>query len=198
MDGWGESMLRAVTSCAQMAAIGWGMPRDAISQMMEWGPHLLAPTASDLTKHTQVGLPLAGWHNDLNLLTIHGRSRYPGLHAWLRDGSRVPVSIPEGCLLVQAGQQMEHLTAGAVQAGMHEVVVTAEAVGRASRAVAAGRPGWRISSTLFAHVASSRTLAPLPPFARAAAAAAYPPTQAGEQVMGVLRQIKLFTPHAQA
>eukprot|EP00962_Isochrysis_galbana_P050740 scaffold22084_cov117-Isochrysis_galbana.AAC.4 len=38
-----------------MAAIGWGMPRDAISQMMEWGPHLLAPTASDLTKHTQVG-----------------------------------------------------------------------------------------------------------------------------------------------
>eukprot|EP00962_Isochrysis_galbana_P050741 scaffold22084_cov117-Isochrysis_galbana.AAC.5 len=84
------------------------------------------------------------------------------------------------------------------QAGMHEVVVTAEAVGRASRAVAAGRPGWRISSTLFAHVASSRTLAPLPPFARAAAAAAYPPTQAGEQVMGVLRQIKLFTPHAQA
>jgi hypothetical protein len=58
---------------------------------------------------------LAGWHNDLNLLTIHGSSRYPGLHAWLRDGTRVAVKIPKGGLLVQAGQQMEHLTAGAVQ-----------------------------------------------------------------------------------
>jgi hypothetical protein len=77
---------------------------------------------------------------------------------------------------------------------MHEVIVTPEAVRRAALAVAAGRPGWRISSTLFAHVASSQILAPLPPFAELASAANYKPIQAGEQVMGVLTQIKLRTP----
>jgi hypothetical protein len=39
---------------------------------------------------------------DLNLLTIHGKSRYPGLFIWLRDGRRVPVVVPDGCLLLQA------------------------------------------------------------------------------------------------
>lgn len=63
----------------------------------------------------------AGFHYDLNFLTIHGRSRYPGLYAWLADGRRIPVRIPEGCLLLQAGKQMEWLTGGAVKAGFHEV-----------------------------------------------------------------------------
>jgi hypothetical protein len=38
---------------------------------------------------------------DLNLLTIHGKSRFPGLYIWLRDGTRTAVKIPDGCLLVQ-------------------------------------------------------------------------------------------------
>ena len=29
--------------------------------------------------------------------------------------------IPDGCLLIQAGKQMEWLTGGAVKAGFHEV-----------------------------------------------------------------------------
>jgi hypothetical protein len=53
--------------------------------------------------------------------TIHGKCRFPGLFVWLADGRRVPVRIPQGCLLLQAGRQMEWLTGGHVQAGMHEV-----------------------------------------------------------------------------
>lgn len=34
---------------------------------------------------------------------------------------RVPVSVPDGCLLVQAGKQLERLTGGHVLAGFHEV-----------------------------------------------------------------------------
>lgn len=66
-------------------------------------------------------LSLAGFHYDLNFLTLHGKSRYPGLFVWLRDGSRVEVRVPSGCLLVQAGKQLEWLTGGAVKAGVHEV-----------------------------------------------------------------------------
>ena len=63
----------------------------------------------------------AGYHYDLNFLTIHGKSRFPGLFVWLRDGRRIPVKIPPGCLLLQAGKQLEWLTGGYVKAGMHEV-----------------------------------------------------------------------------
>jgi hypothetical protein len=49
------------------------------------------------------------------------RSRFPGLSVWLADGRRLPVSIPPGCLLCQAGKQLEWLTGGHVKAGMHEV-----------------------------------------------------------------------------
>ena len=175
-----------------MAAIGLGLDSaDALSSLMLHGPHLLAPTGSDLGKFTEPGRVLAGYHCDLNLLTIHGKSRYPGLHAWTRGGTKLRVAIPDGCLLVQAGLQLERLCGGAVQAGMHEVALLPETAAALARQAAAGRPKWRVSSTLFAHAASDRLLEPLGPFHTEAAAAAYPPIRAGEQVMEVLRRVSL-------
>jgi isopenicillin N synthase-like dioxygenase len=89
-------------------------------------PHLLGPTASDLVRYGQRDTILAGFHTDLNCLTIHGRSRYPGLNIWARNtGKRIPVRFPPTgrYLLVQAGKQVEHLTGGLIKAGFHEVVV---------------------------------------------------------------------------
>jgi hypothetical protein len=76
---------------------------------------------ANLAEYKEAGACIAGYHSDLNFLTIHGKSRFPGLHIWLRDGRRIPVRIPEGCLLLQAGMQLEWLTGGHVKAGMHEV-----------------------------------------------------------------------------
>ena len=93
---------------------------------MIYRPHLLAPTASDLVKYSEKDTILAGFHTDLNFLTIHGRSRYPGLNIWARNtGKRIPVKFPPTgrYLLVQAGKQLEHLSGGLVKAGFHEVVV---------------------------------------------------------------------------
>jgi len=191
MDMWGGRMLAAVTTCAEMTAVGFGLPKDALSSMMHMGPHLLAPTGSDLGRHREVDTILAGWHNDLNLLTIHGKSRYPGLFVWMKDGTKMPVKIPDGCLLVQAGLQLEHLTGGAVHAGMHEVVVLDSTVAAAEKAEAKGRPAWRVSSTLFGHVASSQMLRPLGQFATEAACKAYPPISAGEQVLDILKKINI-------
>jgi isopenicillin N synthase-like dioxygenase len=55
-------------------------------------------------------------------MTIHGKSRYPGLSVWTRNWKKKSVKIPEGCLLVQAGLSFEHITGGYVLAGFHEVV----------------------------------------------------------------------------
>lgn len=133
---------------------------------MPHSPHLLAPTASDLEKYGKVNTILAGFHTDLNFLTIHGRSRYPGLHIWARNtGRRIPVKIPPGnYLLVQAGKQLEHITGGLVKAGYHEVVVnerTRDVI--AQRKVDhPDRPLVRISSTFFWHLGSDYDLAPVP------------------------------------
>lgn len=48
----------------------------------------------------------AGFHYDLNFLTIHGRSRFPGLNIWLRNGKKMEVKVPVGCLLIQSGKQV--------------------------------------------------------------------------------------------
>jgi hypothetical protein len=146
-------------------------------------PHLLAPTASDLVKYGKKDTILAGFHSDLNFLTIHGRSRYPGLNIWARNtGKRIPVKIPEGCnLLVQAGKQLEHITGGLIKAGFHEVAVSEQTldVSRGFRCLYdptqfylqiiekrrvkfPDRPLIRISSTFFWHLSSDYELVPIP------------------------------------
>lgn len=44
MTTWGNKMLAAVHTVAQMAAVGFGLPPDAFTERMAYGPHLLAPT----------------------------------------------------------------------------------------------------------------------------------------------------------
>lgn len=102
--------------------------------MLKWTlcrPHILAPTASNLSLYGSKDTILAGFHTDLNFLTIHGRSRYPGLNIWARNtGRRIAVKMPVGnYLLVQAGKQLEHITGGLIKAGYHEVVVNDATLG---------------------------------------------------------------------
>jgi isopenicillin N synthase-like dioxygenase len=191
MNMWGNKMLAATHTLSTMSAIGFDLPEDAFTSRMEGGPHLLAPTGSDFSKYGELGRVLAGYHYDLNFMTIHGKSRFPGLYIWTRAGKKMTVKVPDGCLLVQAGKQFEMLMGGHVQAGFHEVVVSP-----ATRAVieakeASGESLWRVSSTLFSHIMSDQTLEPLGQYATAEALAQYPPVLTGQQVQDELDLIKL-------
>lgn len=108
-----------------------------------------------------------------------------------RDGHRVPVRIPAGCLLLQAGKQLEWLTGGHIAAGFHEVVCTHDTLAAAQAARDAGRPLWRVSSTVFSHIASDVVLEPLGRFSTPERCAAYPSTPAGLYVQQELKTIKL-------
>ncbi|GAV85689.1 hypothetical protein CFOL_v3_29123 [Cephalotus follicularis] len=182
MDFWGHKLISAVEVVAEMAAIGFGLPKDAFTSLMKQGPHLLAPTGSDLERYGEEGTVLAGYHYDLNFLTIHGRSRFPGLNIWLRNGQKVEVKVPVGCLLIQTGKQIECLTAGDCMRGMHEVIVTSRTIDAMKLATEQNRSLWRVSSTLFAHIASDAILKPLGHFAESPSASQYPPICAGEFV----------------
>jgi isopenicillin N synthase-like dioxygenase len=167
MDLWGNRLLDSGFLTSEMAAIGMGMPADTFTSKMEKGPHLLAPTGSDLEKW-DVGTPFAGFHYDLNFLTCHGKSRYPGLYVWLRDMRKVAVKVPAGCFLQQAGSMFEHITGGYVLAGYHEVIYTegTKAALRKAKedAMATGKDRiyWRVSSTLFSHLRHDVDISPLP------------------------------------
>lgn len=122
-NAWGEHMIDGCNTVSEMAAIGLGLERTTFSSLLKRAPHKLAPTGSDLTRY-EVGTVFAGFHYDFNFLTIHGKSRYPGLFAWLRSGEKFSVSVPEGHLLLQAGKQFEMLTGGYITCGFHEVIYT--------------------------------------------------------------------------
>ncbi|KAK4414429.1 hypothetical protein Salat_2855900 [Sesamum alatum] len=191
MDSWGYKMISAIEAVAEMAAVGFGLQKDAFTSIMKQGPHLLAPTGSDLRRHGKIGTVFAGYHYDLNFLTIHGRSRFPGLNIWLRNGQKMEVKVPVGCLLIQTGKQIEWLTAGECIAGMHEVVVTDRTIDAIKLASEQNRSLWRVSSTLFAHIASDAVLKPLSHFADSPLASKYPPMCAGEFVEQELAVINL-------
>ncbi|ESK90903.1 clavaminate synthase-like protein [Moniliophthora roreri MCA 2997] len=211
MENWGKSMKQAVQDLASMAAIGLGLPENTFRDAGRYGPHLLAPTASDLVKYGQKDTILAGFHTDLNALTIHGRSRYPGLNIWARNtGKRIPVKIPDGnYLLVQAGKQIEHLSGGLIKAGFHEVVVnerTLEVVEK-RKVEHPDRPLIRISSTFFWQLSSDYDLVPIPALAERARAlradlinmgkyevdeVVYEPMKVGQQVQNELKHIALM------
>jgi len=191
MDNWGTLILATVKTVAEMCAIGFDLPADTFTSLMEHGPHLLAPTGSDFACFGKLGTVLASFHTDINFLTIHGSARFSGLFVWTREAKRLAVNVPQGCLLLQAGQQFERLTGGEVLAGFHEVVVSEQTVEEIKQAFSTSRSLWRVSSTLFSHISSDKILQPLGPFATPETMEKYPPIAAGAHLLAELAAVKV-------
>ncbi|XP_068637359.1 uncharacterized protein [Aristolochia californica] len=122
MDSWGHKMISAIEAVAEMAAIGFGLPKDSFTSLMKL---------------------------------------------------------------------LEWLTGGECIAGMHEVVVTSRTTEAIKLAKNQNRSLWRVSSTLFAHIASDALLKPLGHFVDSPLADKYPPIYAGEYVEQELSVINL-------
>ncbi|CAJ0759262.1 20713_t:CDS:2 [Entrophospora sp. SA101] len=50
----------AVVYLVEMTSVGFGMPANYLPDLTKKGPHLLAPTGSDLNKYGKLGTILAG------------------------------------------------------------------------------------------------------------------------------------------
>lgn len=164
MNRWGSMIKSGSDTAMEMLAVGFGLESNYFIKRGKFGPHLLAPTATKL-KGKQVGDVFAGFHTDLNALSVHGRSRYPGLHIWARStGKKLIVSVPPACLLVQVSKQLEHISNGLLIAGYHEVVCTDKTLAalnsRSLDPITAHRPQIRISSTCFWHFSMDTVLEP--------------------------------------
>ncbi|XLR36108.1 hypothetical protein S83_064008 [Arachis hypogaea] len=61
---------------------------------------------TDLQNYGQEGTVLAGYHYDVNFVTIHSEGRFPGLNIWLRNGQKVEVKLSLRSLLIQTGKRV--------------------------------------------------------------------------------------------
>jgi len=199
MNGWGNKMLSACEVAAKMTAVGYKLPENTFYDLMKYGGHLLAPTGSDLAKFEE-GTIFAGVHYDLNFLTIHGKSNYGGLYIWLRNGKKMKVKVPDGCLLLQSGIQFEYLTGGKVLCGFHEVVYTKEVQDLVNKTKEENKKKpenerkslFRISSTLFSQIRQNVTLQPVEQFRNEQTLKKYPPILTRDQVAAELKEISLM------
>jgi hypothetical protein len=48
MNKWGTKLYEAVLTVSEMSALGMGLYKNTFTDCLEMGPHLLAPTGSDL------------------------------------------------------------------------------------------------------------------------------------------------------
>ena len=193
---WGEKLLATGEIVLTMIEQALGTEPGRLRDLTAGGPHLLGPNAANLDVLSAAGTIINAYHRDLNLLSIHGPATYPGLRIWLRNGTSMYIKMPPGHILIQAAHQLEWLTGGLITAGMHEVVVTAEALElRKSR-----QCPLRISSPCFQHVASRHPLIiipealayeGLPKSVYEERLKRYPPITAGEQVRNELSAIGL-------
>lgn len=97
------------------------------------------------------GAVRAAAHEDINLLTVLPASTRPGLELLTREGAWLPITPPEGAMVVDTGDMMQLLTGGRLPAVTHRVVNPPEA------------DGGRLSMPFFCHPHPDYLLAPNPP-----------------------------------
>jgi isopenicillin N synthase-like dioxygenase len=183
-----NDLLKIIIKVTCLIEKGIGLMEGALVSRLTGGKHLLAPTGVDVLKYNKVNTVYASYHKDISFFTIHGKSRFPGLYVWTRSGEKIPVKIPDGCLLLQVGEQLEWLTGGFFYSGFHEVICDENTVKTLENAKKNNKSTWRVSSTLFSHVAENKYLEPL---IKPCNNKMYRKITAGEYLTNELKKIKL-------
>ena len=124
----------------------------------------------------------AGAHGDINTITLLMGAEEPGLQLLDRDGTWLPITPPEGCIVINIGDMLSRLTNHVLPSTVHRVVNPADS-----------RKGFaRYSTPFFLHFEPPYLIKTLPSCVTAERPDAYPePITAEEFLNQRLREIKL-------
>lgn len=133
----------------RIVAIGLGAHEHYFDAMTEYGATLTRaahyPPMAGAPGHEHVW---AAAHADINLVTALPRATAPGLQVETAEGW-VDARPPEGRAILNTGMMLEHLSNGALPAGIHRVVADPD------------QQGDRIAVVQFCHPTPNTILAPL-------------------------------------
>ena len=117
---WGGFQKQCAFTVAEMVALGLGLEKHSIRETMEKGQLIASPPGVNLEK-IKKGDMMTSFHRDFDVLTIHGKTRFPGLLVWTKDGERFKPAVPDEHFLIHGGRQLEWLTGGYLMPAYHEV-----------------------------------------------------------------------------
>ncbi|CAD8121029.1 unnamed protein product [Paramecium sonneborni] len=156
MNNWQFQLLRTTEQVLEILSLAFEEEKEFFYNNMNKATHLLSPIGCDLQKH-QINTRFSGYHYDLNFITVHTKSRFPGLFVWLPNGKRVELRIPEKTILFQPGKLFEFMTGGIYKAGYHEALLTEEAKKESIKL----NKKWRVTSTIFIMLNDNTILQPM-------------------------------------
>jgi isopenicillin N synthase-like dioxygenase len=115
-------------------AIHLDLPKNFLQDALKDGNSVLRllhypPVPED----AEPGAIRAAPHEDINAITLLLGAQEAGLELQTRDGEWLPVSPPEGALVVNIGDMLQRLTAGRMRSTTHRVVNPAGEASRRSR-----------------------------------------------------------------
>lgn len=120
----------------------------------------------------------AAAHEDINLITLLVSSTSSGLELLMKDGQWLPVTTPDQCIIVDAGDMLQNVTNGYFKSTTHRVVNPDRKNSR------------RMSIPFFMHPRSDVDLSPLPSCVeKTGGSKAYPSLTAGEYLSQRLAEI---------
>jgi isopenicillin N synthase-like dioxygenase len=175
LDAMGATLLRAI-------ARDLGLAEDYFADKVGFGNSVLRllhypPVAADAP-----GVR-AGAHEDINVITLLLGAEEAGLEVLTRDGTWLPITPPEGALVVNIGDMLQRLTNHALPSTTHRVVNPAPE-----------RRGFpRYSTPFFLHFEPEFEIRTLPGCVSAEESDRYPkPITAEDYLQQRLREIKLL------
>ena len=164
----------------RIIAIGIGCAEHFFDEMLTDSPTLTRairyPPMPDAPDQDHVW---AGAHADINLITALPRATAKGLEV-NAEGVWLPVTPPDGHMVINTGLMLERMTNGVIAPGIHRVVGDPD------------EPGERLSVVQFCHPTPSTLLAPVPSCVTAETPLAYSTVSAHEALEKVLWEINLI------
>lgn len=124
LNNFGICIYDKIESILTKLSIGLGIDDDFLTNIIKDGPSTLSTFCYDVIdrKHNRSA---KGYSNELSLITVFCPSVYNHINIWTTNTrKKISVTIPDNCILIQAGLQLEYLTGGTIQAGYNEIVIS--------------------------------------------------------------------------
>lgn len=118
LDGLGKKVLKAI-------AIYLKLDPEFFDDKVRYGNSVLRllhyPPVVDVTEDTGEHVR-AGAHGDINTITLLMGAEEPGLQILDRDGQWLPITPPEGCIVINIGDMLSRLTNHVLPSTVHRVI----------------------------------------------------------------------------